>query len=549
MNMKLALALVMISVVLASISLAENVTTSANGDVTTDTTVSTTTTQQDADTDGVIDMYDACPDTPRGAIIIKKVTEPINYLGELINRNGCTCDQLRERYDFATNPCAYFQCYQDSIFELKSTQYLGDEVTCPLDTCDETTYTYYDYPESGFPRCDQFRLLAPECTPLILKNATQCGYVTPAINTETGNDTLPSADDATTLPVDNTTPSSGDASLPDASTDETPSTTGTTTLLTNQENVFMIPELTGTFQKNVTLDQAEIRFAYPRISREGQEIHFAFLLIQATNNRQRIQPIVFVDGTEVRDTVADESYNNDDGTTEFILYTLRLPQVIGEHQLVLDIQKNNNVIYNFEGTYDVRVSQINLPVIPETKVVQTRANGELDAEDYAFTKAIYDELTLQYATDKTLAEFDRAIATASKQLRVSKEQEYSAEANTTTYTVHIEPKKNKALYNVTIIEYIPKEIAQSAQDITFTILPTTVLADDPLIMWHFAAVDERIDLEYKVSGDVQATGNTIATVETGPETTTPWHIILPVIIIPLLILLLVIFPHMHRHEK
>lgn len=578
MKVKLALAILIISLLLVVVSLAEDVTTS----------ISTPNTGVvDADEDGVVDTYDACLNTPLNALLIQKTTEVINYLGENINRNGCTCTQIRAKYDFASNPCALFECYQDSIFVLSNKPYNGGVITCPEDTCDTTTYTYYDYPLSGYPRCDQFNFIDYDCTPTITKNATQCGYVseTNSITDNSGTDTVTgdgTVNSSTTTTTTNitapnvpTTVIVNDSTLTatistnttttaivPVSTSTTTNITATTHVATNSDatntatttsttpfrtqDEFIIPELLGSFKKSVQIEQSEIRFAYPLISEAENEARFEILLVGITNPWPTLDYDLYVDKLPITEVVKTD--RNDNGTNLYLLDVLLLPNNIGEHTIEIQVFNGKEKVYSFERTYVVRVSQVNIPIVPETKIVVTRADGELDAEDYAFAKAIHDELIAQYATDRNFEEFNKDIVEATKKLRINKEQSHTEEDNTTTFIVRIEPKKNEILYNVTIIEYIPKEIVKSAQNITFTIQPKKILADDPLIMWHFAAVDERIDLEYKVSGNIQATGNTIATLEAGQGTTTPWHIIIPVVIIPLLILLLVIFPHMHRHE-
>lgn len=551
----------------------------------------------DQDGDGVQDMYDVCPDTPANAKIIQKVTEPINYQGENVNRLGCTCAQLREQYDFASNDCAYFECYEDTIFELRERPYDGGIVECPTDTCEDESYTYYDYPPSGYPRCEKFEFIPYACEATITYNATQCGFIldneeqdtevengTESVNSTVYNKTEDNTDirqlcingilddleegidcgDVCELPCDiegnetnitSTNQTTHITQIENEVEDETSiqelnNTTLTPTNTVDEiviEQPFKIPELNGSFKKRVPIRAEELRFAYPRISKEGTNLYFEILLLGKTNPWPSMDYELFVDNEHITKVVTTD--RNDNKTNVYLFDVLQLPQEVGYHTIQLQMFDGKEELYAFEGEYEVRVPEVRIPIVPETNIVVSRPDGELEAEDYAFVKAVHEELELQYETNKNLDAFKDDIDQATKKLRVNKEKVYDKEENKTTFVVHIEPKENEILENVTIIEYIPKEIAKSAQDIIFNIPPTKILADDPLIMWHFSAVDERIDLEYKVDGDIQATGNTIATVAEVEASGSPWHIVVPVIVIPLLILLLVIFPHMHKHHK
>ena len=134
-------------------------------------------------------------------------------------------------------------------------------------------------------------------------------------------------------------------------------------------------------------------------------------------------------------------------------------------------------------------------------------------------------------------------------MQVEKVTSYNVSANTTTTRLTIQPPKGGIAHNVTIIEYIPKSVAATASELTYTIEPHKVLNDDPLIMWHFTAVDERVDLDYTTAGEVDATGNTIIST-TGVESKgTAWHIILPVLLIPLLIIALIGIPRMLQKKQ
>ncbi len=71
--------------------------------------------------------------------------------------------------------------------------------------------------------------------------------------------------------------------------------------------------------------------------------------------------------------------------------------------------------------------------------------------------------------------------------------------NKTTVSLIVKPKKD--VKKLVVYEQIPKKIANSTKEINFSIKPTKIIIDDPLIMWEFADVrkGQEIDLSYKVN--------------------------------------------------
>ena len=62
----------------------------------------------------------------------------------------------------------------------------------------------------------------------------------------------------------------------------------------------------------------------------------------------------------------------------------------------------------------------------------------------------------------------------------------------------------KPVYNVSIYEYIPKEIAQSALDLIFSNDIEVEIAEyDPLIVWHVAVLTEETKFHYGVKSNAE----------------------------------------------
>lgn len=68
--------------------------------------------------------------------------------------------------------------------------------------------------------------------------------------------------------------------------------------------------------------------------------------------------------------------------------------------------------------------------------------------------------------------------------------------------VSIKLRPKRVMRNVTIIEEIPKSMAESAKDIEFENDNYIIIDDDPLIMWHFSELSEEAEISYKIRGYV-----------------------------------------------
>jgi hypothetical protein len=105
---------------------------------------------------------------------------------------------------------------------------------------------------------------------------------------------------------------------------------------------------------------------------------------------------------------------------------------------------------------------------------------------------------------------------------------------------------------VTVFEYIPKFIADSADRIVFKIQPE-IIQDDPLVAWHFAELTGTTDLSYEVTGEVDDAASKTSTVvfaEDSAPMVRPWYFdLIPLVIIPLLGLVFIIMVELAHHRR
>ena len=97
-------------------------------------------------------------------------------------------------------------------------------------------------------------------------------------------------------------------------------------------------------------------------------------------------------------------------------------------------------------------------------------------------------------------------------------------------------KAKQGMKDVTIYEYIPKDVAQTTDHIKFYIEPK-IITKDPLVAWHFAELTDEVEIRYEVEGEQEKAHektNTIALSHNLEEKQElPWYmLLLPIIIIP-----------------
>ena len=133
---------------------------------------------------------------------------------------------------------------------------------------------------------------------------------------------------------------------------------------------------------------------------------------------------------------------------------------------------------------------------------------------------------------------------------VTTQKTSEAKDGKTTISIVITPIQT--LKNVTIFEYIPKFIADSADRIVFKVQPE-VIQSDPLVAWHFAELTGRTDLSYEVAGEVDGAAAKTSTVVFAEESSPlerPWYFdMIPLVIIPLLGLVFIVMVELAHHKR
>lgn len=480
----------------------------------------------DFDQDGVIDTMDACPGTPPGSIIINPSDNP-SYA-------GCTCEQVRPLIN-TSSPCVKFYCFQE-LLEIRYDMQESTFVDCPEDYCEG--FTYHDYTKDGYTSCVNGELKEYVCTKTLWPDATICGYEPPV--------------EENTAPETNSTQELNDTTEDVVITDEPASTTTdiavteeTTEPITSEEET-QRPEDVDVLRSTYYLTDATINYSYPQALREGEDATFQ---LQFTTDKagMGIDPtLTMADGTliELKDV------NCTDVESTHVC--------VGTWDLPTDKERDENLLLGISYTtsedtvnrnIDVPISVKEKPFIAQP--VTAPIIKDMEPKEEILARAIHEEYAEEESSlIKDADVFIQKMRETARYVVAQKEAVYNEETNTTTVALVVEPNPGIIANNITIIEYIPKDVAASVADIAFATEPTTILNDDPLVMWHFAAVDERVELSYEVKGNVPATGNTIVVADDIVNDKSPWFIIIPILMIPLLVILFIFMPRItHHHEE
>lgn len=196
-------------------------------------------------------------------------------------------------------------------------------------------------------------------------------------------------------------------------------------------------------------------------------------------------------------------------------------------------------------------------VFPSDEVCGNRLDDDCDGsvDEGCEDPLAADELALKQFLDIKLGEgaYDLDAYLQKKQdaeLAVNVRKTSSVVAGRTRVRLELVPVKK--LYNLTVFEYIPKSLAQSADLIVFSVEPE-VIQDDPLVAWHFSELSEKTDLSYGFAGEVHDAADKTSTVPVADRTepiVRPWYFsFLPLLIIPILgfvFVLLVDLAHRRR---
>jgi hypothetical protein len=185
-----------------------------------------------------------------------------------------------------------------------------------------------------------------------------------------------------------------------------------------------------------------------------------------------------------------------------------------------------------------------LPEVPETiEIVETIPRLE---DEVIFL--------VNEKTDRELIEedFDEAKARASSAFEVTKSAKLKAvdgevgKEIKTVWTIKVDFKEGVlGAKDVYVYEEVPKEGAQTFNEIINANPRFTVLKEDPIIMWHFAEVDEPIEITYETSQASITGAATIVTAE-DIERGTPWGVIIPIVLIPIIAGIIIFFSRFNK---
>ncbi len=98
-----------------------------------------------------------------------------------------------------------------------------------------------------------------------------------------------------------------------------------------------------------------------------------------------------------------------------------------------------------------------------------------------------------------------------------------------------------------MIEIIPKSVANSTDNIAFSILPQ-ILQEDPVIMWHLDELEED-EITYDVEPGNDVTGKTIFIYEKADNFENTLKILLPILLIPFIVVIVAYFSKFNPRNK
>lgn len=199
----------------------------------------------------------------------------------------------------------------------------------------------------------------------------------------------------------------------------------------------------------------------------------------------------------------------------------------------------------FENSFVISVDSSNLEIVDvsrhvlQVESVELSPVEELQLQEYVSSYLGYEVTPL---------ELEQMLEQGKDAVHISKEQHI---VSTEFSTGLIEEKTEVVLsislvtdvQDVFLIEYIPKEFAASVSELVFSD-SVVVLEDDPVILWDLDASDTTQTKTYSVSKSTEVTGNTIALVRLPSDVQKSvfrWNVIVPLLLIPLIALIIIIF--------
>jgi len=158
------------------------------------------------------------------------------------------------------------------------------------------------------------------------------------------------------------------------------------------------------------------------------------------------------------------------------------------------------------------------------------------------------EHELPHISDKETALASVAFAAHQTARELDIKKVSKVEEGRTRVSVTIVPKK--PLYNLSIYEKIPKEIAAAVGDITFHASNYEVLESDPLIVWHFEELNEPATTSYSVEKQLAEEDTAAITiVPVAEKIGFNLQSFIPVMIVPIVGMIAVSFNRLRFREK
>jgi hypothetical protein len=173
--------------------------------------------------------------------------------------------------------------------------------------------------------------------------------------------------------------------------------------------------------------------------------------------------------------------------------------------------------------------------------------GGLESVSYSIDKEITEELLNQIAAEVNIAEVtDEDIEEVKDKIEETQDateitKRIVKEAGKTTVTTTIVPKG--VLKDTKVFLEIPKCMAEKLNEVAFKNKNFKVISDDPLIVWHFTELSDKLDLSYEVSKDISvedcerqsvilALAEQIEAMEVGSPAASYWRLILAALVVP-----------------
>lgn len=397
----------------------------------------------------------------------------------------------------------------------------------------------------------------PRCVPPLICDNNQCSLT--STTTVTNSPVLPTtpADtllDSVNQPATTVNETSDTIVVSTESTDSTDtenSTSTTNTIADNVENV------TITNEESIVASNEETNTAGEEESNSNNvlETNTTEHSVVTTTNTSIIEEEFDETITNVSNTTNNDSnFILNDATIEniTIIYNDSIDETMDEGNLAKDANTEessessttnsnepiNGITDNTPTKPIIRARLDKTKVIARAKELRKREKQNLLTEEEKRTRLNKDqekkvkELLYEkeirapdiYVLQKELAEEQTIIE---KELHPSKKKT----------DIVVKVRIVEPIEKMDIIEVIPKEIAQTAGELTFSVVPT-IIEDDPIVMWHLENVTEDIELTYTVNKNVTITGNTVALIDEEVSKTNnvwfTWYMLAPILLIPLI---------------